>query len=75
MTASYIILKKIIPGVGTAQICASENKIDLLLADGWQMDLIGFGGFGFGGFGFESENDAWTMFASCVPGDVSEDLA
>ena len=70
MTASYIILKKIIPGVGTAQICASENKIDLLLADGWQMDLIGRGGFG-----FESAKDAWTMFARCVPGDVSEDLA
>lgn len=70
MTASYIILKKIIPGVGTAQICADNSKTDALLMDGWQMDLIGRGGFG-----FESAKDAWTMFARCEPGDVSEDLA
>jgi hypothetical protein len=69
MTASYIILKKIIPG-GTAQICADGDNAQILLADGWQILLAGRGGFG-----FESEKDAWTSFARCVPGDVSEDLS
>lgn len=69
MTASFIILKKIIPGMGTARICASSNNSHALMMNGWEIDLPGRGGFG-----FESEKDAWTMFARCEPGEVSDDL-
>jgi hypothetical protein len=65
---TFIILKKTLPGISTAYVCAGGEKAEKLLADGWTMDLTN------GGLGYESEKDAWTYFARCEPGEVSEGL-
>lgn len=65
---TFIILKKLVPKIGYSYICSGGEETEKLLADGWTMDLTNKT------MGFESEKDAWTYFARCEPGEVSEGL-